>query len=403
MSEAPVRIAALGQVLKLRSEFIHIEDASLYKRCRVQLHGKGIVLRDLVLGSAIKTKRQQVCKAGDFLVAEIDAKVGGFGIVPPELDGAIVSGHYFLFQVDEDKLDLGFLGYYIQTRTFRDQVTAQGSTNYAAIRPQQVLQYRIPLPRLEEQRRAVRLMREAGALLDEVHELRQAALTALEALVQSIAVSFLESAADCKETTVEAVCAAIIDNLHRNPVYAEEGVPCVRSPDVGWGVLHLETAFKTSEGEYQNRTVRGEPAPGDVVLVREGGGTGKAAIVKHGQRFSLGQRVMMLRPNPKLVLPEFFLEQMLSPLIQEEQLRPRILGSASPHLNIAAVRRFRFLLPPLGVQRRIVERFALVREQLAKLRADQVQTGTEMAMLRRAAVHATFRPPIPNGAQGPIE
>ena len=48
---------------------------------------QGIVLRDEVTGALIKTKSQQVCRAGEFLVAEIDAKVGGFGIVPEALDG----------------------------------------------------------------------------------------------------------------------------------------------------------------------------------------------------------------------------------------------------------------------------------------------------------------------------
>jgi type I restriction enzyme S subunit len=48
-------------------------------------------------------------------VAEIDAKVGGFGIVPETLDGAIVSSHYFLFGLDESKLDRRFLDYFIRT------------------------------------------------------------------------------------------------------------------------------------------------------------------------------------------------------------------------------------------------------------------------------------------------
>lgn len=46
------------------------------------LHAKGIVLRDELPGALIKIKSQQVCRSGEFLVAEIDAKVGGFGIVP---------------------------------------------------------------------------------------------------------------------------------------------------------------------------------------------------------------------------------------------------------------------------------------------------------------------------------
>jgi type I restriction enzyme S subunit len=148
-------LVALGEVLTHRKEFIQINDLDTYKRCRVQLHAQGIVLRDSVVGVEIKTKKQQVCKAGEFLVAEIDAKVGGFGIVPDTLNSAIVSSHYFLFGIDESKLDRRFLDLYSRTSAFRDQVAAQGSTNYAAIRPKDVLGYTIPLPPLAEQQRIV--------------------------------------------------------------------------------------------------------------------------------------------------------------------------------------------------------------------------------------------------------
>ena len=147
--------APLASAIQYRKEFIQIDDLSTYKRCRVQLHAQGIVLRDEVPGAEIKTKRQQVCKVGDFLVAEIDAKVGGFGIVPDELDGSIVSSHYFLFEVNEKVLSRRFLDFFIRTPAFREQVAAQGSTNYAAIRPGDVLGYKIPLPPLPEQRRIV--------------------------------------------------------------------------------------------------------------------------------------------------------------------------------------------------------------------------------------------------------
>ena len=81
----------LAEVLRHRKEFITIDDLTNYRRPRVQLHAQGIVLRDDVPGALIKTKAQQVCRTGEFLVAEIDAKVGGFGIVPKTLDGSIVS------------------------------------------------------------------------------------------------------------------------------------------------------------------------------------------------------------------------------------------------------------------------------------------------------------------------
>jgi type I restriction enzyme S subunit len=168
----------LGQVLAQRSEFITIDDTRRYKRCRVQLHAQGVVLRDVVEGSAIRTKSQQVCRAGEFLVAEIDAKHGGFGIVPDDLDGAIVSSHYFLFVVDGRQLNGRFLGCVVRTSAFRGQVLAQGSTNYAAIRPADVLRYRIPLPPLEEQRRVVALQ----GRIDELRRLQAEVAAEIEAL-----------------------------------------------------------------------------------------------------------------------------------------------------------------------------------------------------------------------------
>ena len=159
------------QVISHRKEFITIESDVIYSRCRVQTAARGIVLRDRVPGSYIKTKRQQVCHAGEFLVAEIDAKVGGYGIVPSDLNGAIVSSHYFLFQIDEHRLQRSFLGWYCRTRNFQAQVTARGSTNYAAIRPQDVLAYRIPLPPIEDQHRIAEGFDKVAALADRNREI----------------------------------------------------------------------------------------------------------------------------------------------------------------------------------------------------------------------------------------
>ena len=168
----PWSLVKIGDVISHRKEFVRIDDFRTYKRCRVQLHTNGIVIRDHITGSELKTKEQQICRSGDFLVAEIDAKVGGYGIVPDELDGAIVSSHYFLFEVDRTRLDRNFLGYFIKTPDFFDQVSARGTTNYAAIRPSHALEYQIPLPPLTEQRRIVAKIDQIAAKIAEANGLR---------------------------------------------------------------------------------------------------------------------------------------------------------------------------------------------------------------------------------------
>ena len=150
-------IVPLKELLTHRKGFITIEDTLIYKRCRAQVQAKGIVLRDEIIGKGIKTKKQQVCKTDDFLVAEIDAKVGGFGIIPEYLEDAIVSGHYFLFEIDKTKLLPEYLGIVVKLNDFFKQVKSTGSTNYAAIRPYHVLEYVIPLPSLIEQESIVNI------------------------------------------------------------------------------------------------------------------------------------------------------------------------------------------------------------------------------------------------------
>lgn len=177
----------LELVLRHRKEFVTIDDIRTYMRCRVQLHAKGVVIRDRAKGAEIRTKKQQLCRAGDFLVAEIDAKMGGFGLVPPELNGAIVSSHYFLFEVDESKLDGRYLDYFCRTDDFRGQVNAQGTTNYAAIRPRDVLSYEVPLPPLAEQQAIVARL---DTLSDKARHLT-AHLNAIEADSDALVRSYL--------------------------------------------------------------------------------------------------------------------------------------------------------------------------------------------------------------------
>jgi len=176
----------LGAVIKHRKGFILIDDEIEYKLCRVQVNRKGVVLREMVRGEKIKTKKQQVCKSGDFIVAEMDAKVGGYGFVPKELDGAIVSSHYFLFEIDKEQINADFLNILSKHGFFQEQIKAVGSTNYAAIRPRDVLNWDIELPRLKRQEEIVAYLHRIEELKSEVLDELNIQRSLLTSLRQSI-------------------------------------------------------------------------------------------------------------------------------------------------------------------------------------------------------------------------
>lgn len=286
----------LGQVLQHRKDFIQIDDKERYKRCRVQLHAQGIVLRDCVPGSDIKTKRQQVCRSGEFLVAEIDAKVGGFGLVPEELNGAIVSSHYFLFEIDESQISHGFLDRYCRTRNFRGQVEAQGTTNYAAIRPADVLGYTVPLPPLADQQAIVaRLDTLEGKALQVT-----AYLNAIEADAERLlAVRFREAVASAAYRPMAEVAPLV----RRQVTIA---------PEANYTELGVRSFYK---GTFHRRTVPGSDfswqdlyhvRTGDLIFSNIMAWEQAIAIAKPGDDGCVGNhRMLTCEANPDYAVPGF--------------------------------------------------------------------------------------------------
>jgi type I restriction enzyme S subunit len=150
-------IAKLSNLVRQRKEWIIVEDDQQYKRCTVKLRNRGVLPRDMVFGRNVATKKQQLTREKDLIVAEIDAKVGGFGIIKSDTAQSIVSSHYFLFEILDD-IDIDFLEQCIFNKMLEQQVDATGSTNYAAIRPKDILTYCLPLPCLAEQRRIASIL-----------------------------------------------------------------------------------------------------------------------------------------------------------------------------------------------------------------------------------------------------
>jgi type I restriction enzyme, S subunit len=308
-------VVSLGEVVSHRKEFITISDVAEYKRCRVQLHGRGIVERDRVLGVMIKTKEQQLCRTNELLVAEIDAKIGGFGMVPSELDGAIVSGHYFLFKPDTTKIDPAFLGYYVRTPAFRDQVNARGSTNYAAIRPHQVLEYQIPLPPLAEQRRIVAKIERIAAKIEEARTLHDETKRNAEATLRS-EFSRITSGAQMRVMGEVSPLVRRPVEVAINATYPELGI---RS--FGQGTFHKPELTGLEVGSKKLFEIYAGDLLFNIVFAWEGA-VAVAQSVDHG-RFG-SHRFLTCVPQRNVATSEFLCFYFLTPEGLEK------LGMASP-------------------------------------------------------------------------
>ncbi len=136
---------------------ILIEDDIVYQRVTVKINNNGVVPRDTEIGKNIGTKQQYIVKAGQFLMSKIDARNGAFGLVPENLDGAIVTNDFPVFDVDSSVINPEFLVLITTTKEFINfaQSCSSGTTNRQRIDIDMFLNVNIPLPSLTEQNRIV--------------------------------------------------------------------------------------------------------------------------------------------------------------------------------------------------------------------------------------------------------
>jgi type I restriction enzyme S subunit len=359
----------------------------------VQLHAQGIVLRDIVSGSEIKTKKQQVCRAGEFLVAEIDAKVGGFGIVPDDLDGAIVSSHYFLFQVDHTVLDRRFLDFFIRTPTFRDQVAAQGSTNYAAIRPNDVLGYEISLPLLEEQRRIVERIEELATKIKEARDLRRQAAIEAEGLV-STAISTLFSEGIEKGWFAGLLGDYVIDDCYGTSEKAdddESGTPILRMGNIQNGRLVLRDLKYLHLNEKDRARLL--LTPGDILVNRTNSAelVGKCSVFDLEGEYAFASYLIRLRLDATRAEPRLVASYINSPSGRAYMFSERKQMTGQANVNATKLKALPIALPPLAEQRSIMAYLGDLQDKVDALKGLQATTAAELDAMLPSILDKAFR------------
>lgn len=178
----------LEEVLSHYAEYIDNPESKIYPKLSVRLYGKGVVLDEPADGSLLKMKRHQLAKSGQVILSEIWGKKGAIGFVPPEGDGALCTSHFFLFDVNRNKIEPRYLQAIFTANYLEPQLSApaKGTTGYAAVRPKHLLAAEIPLPPLDEQRRIVARIEALAARIAEARSLRQQAVDEAEELCRSI-------------------------------------------------------------------------------------------------------------------------------------------------------------------------------------------------------------------------
>jgi type I restriction enzyme, S subunit len=360
---------------------VKLEPAQTYRLVNAKRSRGGIVLRSELTGREILTKTQFETKAGDFLISRRQIIHGACGVVPPELDGAVVSNEYSSLQ-PRPSLLLSFLQHYSHTPYF--QRTCFHSSHGVDVEKMifklnEWLAREVDVPPLGEQRKIAAIL----SSVDDAIEATQAVIDQLQVVKKAMMAELLTRGLPGRHTrfkqteigevpegwtvrTISDVSSSQRFSCTGGPFgsdltskhYQDIGTPVIRGSNLNssngdrW-LLEAEFAF-VSEAKA-DELHRNLAHPGDVVFTQRGT-LGQVARIRpdsHWDRFVISQSQMKLTVDPSIVNADFVTLYFLSPAGQKTILRESI-ATGVPHINLGILKSLTLPTPPLNEQQEIV-------------------------------------------------
>jgi type I restriction enzyme S subunit len=389
----------LGDLLTKSEESTEIRPDCRYKQVTVRLWGEGVAERNEVSGAEIAGARRRVVRRGQLLLSRIDARNGAFGIVPDNLDGAVVSNDFPAFRLQPDHVVPAYLGWLSKTHAFVALCGAasEGTTNRVRLKQDRFLAMTIPLPPLSEQHRIVGRIEELAAKVREARDLRRETLDTAESLL---------AAEELRIWPKEQLRGA--PHLGDITVFLARG----RQSRQGESEHYLIKTQHVQMGRYVRSEIRLDPdvavkvAPeatvkqGDVLIACSAAGClGRVAYYTDTDRVaSTDTHVAIARADCRVIAPEY-LYAYLKGAQGQLQLRSRErgdwrrekVGFRLTELNLADLKRVPVPVPSLSEQRLIVGYLDDLREKVDALRRLQRETAAELDAMLPSILDKAFK------------
>mgnify|MGYP002777030895 CR=1 FL=1 len=368
----------LGEVLRHIKEPVALNPEATYAQVTIRMYGKGVVKRGDVVGSEVGSK-QYVARSNQFIISRIDARNGAFGLVPEELEGAIVTSDFLLFDCDE-RLSPDYLRFYSSTPDFTAACrnASEGTTNRVRLQVNKFLAAEIPLPPLATQRRLVARLQAVQAQVTQVQAVRARQAQEMGALARA---AFREATHGAPRRPLAEVAP-----ITRRPVQVSQTdtYPELGIRSFGRGTFHKPAVPGSEVGTKKLYYV----APGDVLFSNVFAWEGAIAVVQPADAGRVGShRFISCVCNPALAVPEFVAFYFLTPegLAQVNAASPGGAGR-NKTLGLEKLERLQIPLPPLAVQ----QQFVALQAHLTALRTAHAATAAELAQVLPSVLGEVF-------------
>jgi type I restriction enzyme S subunit len=404
----------VGNLVSQVSTRVKAEAESEYKMAGVKWYGEGVFRRETVRGDQMSAKQVTPLVPGALIYNRLFAWKASFAVVPPEFSDGYVSNEFPQFVPDTTRILPEYL-YLFCTREATIRAVNAASTGSAAVsrnrfKEEQFLAFEIPLPPLTQQKVIVASWHKAqydvAAMRERVERSKATidgrffadlGLRSPEAVAMPKALAvwwkdcfrwgvrfnqLRQGGADITQGKYPVVeLASILEMVQygtsEKANSTGEGVPVLRIGNIKDRTLDL------SELKYirlPQKTLEGlRLRAGDVLIIRTSGSrdlVGTCAVFQGGGNFIFASYLIRLRFAPDKVAPEY-VSWFLNSSLGRQQVDAISREIMMNNINSEELRGLQIPLPPLVVQKQIMQRVESGRTEIVRERnaADELGKG----------------------------
>jgi len=383
----------LKDLLTKSDNWIELRPDDLYREITVRLWGKGVVQRGEVTGMDVASKQKNKVKSGQLILSRIDARHGAFGIVPLNLDGAVVSGDFPVFNVNAARVEPHFLEWMTKTKDFIEicKKASEGTTNRVRLKEEKFLEMVVAIPSLPEQRKIVAQIENISQKLSEAHKLQEVTQKEIDALIDSELKRIFGKASGWKSGVMP-------DFVTVNPTRAQADFKAAETvsfvPMSAVDEVSGTIKEKISKPFYQVSKGYTYFEDGDVIFAKitpcmQNGKSAIAENLENGIGFG-STEFHVLRPGPEIKA------EWLHLLVRSKEFRKdaatHFKGTAGQQRAPNSFLKNKVItVPSLPEQDRLIKYFKYFKEKLSQLGQIQIKLDKEIQSLMPSVLDKAFK------------
>ena len=350
-----------AQILTFSENLVRVNKPETERYITVLLYGRGVVERKIKEGKIPVAFTGYKARAGQLIISTINARNGAAGIIPPELDGAVVSKDFPLFNIDHSLVDEKYLLYYLWSESF---IHKAEQSSYGATMPRlhvkPFLGMQMFLPSLTEQKSRAKII----GYIEHLLYLQNRQLDKLDELVKSRFIEMfgdpLGSSKEWPCVSVSNVCRSILGGgtpAKGQQEYFTGTIPWVTPKDMKSSTISDSIDHITEEAIAHSSTNL-VPENSVLMVIRSG-------ILKHTLPVAINRVPVTINQDMKAFVPNEIIKatfMMYFFKMIEQDVLSGVRSVTADNIDFKAFSKRVIIVPPLELQ----QQFAAFVEQTDK-------------------------------------